>query len=200
MSQDKIKNYKKFQELQENVFYILIMPKASKIKIIDIVEDEQPNVEAVEAVEAVEPVEAVVKKAKPKPRAKAKPKPEAVLEPVVEEEQPKAVEPVVVEEKIKPKLELFPCPRCGKELTQKGLKYSHKCPADKVLKQPEPEPVAVVAPVRVSRPRAPRAKPEKEPISEELIQDEIRRRMEHAKVARRDRHQDNIKRLAVTIV
>ena len=176
------------------------MPKASKIKIIDIVEDEQPNVEAGEAVVpvvAVETAEPVVMKTKPKPRAKAKPKPEAVLEPVVEE--PVAEE--VVEEKIKPKLELFPCPRCGKELTQKGLKYSHKCPADKVIKQPEPEqPVAVVAPVRVSRPRAPRAKPEKEPISEELIQDEIRRRMEHAKVARRDRHQDNIKRLAVNIV
>ena len=172
------------------------MPKASKIKIVDIVEDEQPNVEAVEAVEPVEPV---VMKTKPKPRAKAKPKPEAVLEPVVEEPA-EQVEEVVVEEKIKPKLELFPCPRCGKELTQKGLKYSHKCPADKVLKQPEPEPVAVVAPVRVSRPRAPRAIPEKEPISEELIQDEIRRRMEHAKVARRDRHQDNIKRLAVNIV
>ena len=165
------------------------MPKASKIKIVDIVEDEQPNVEAVATVEPVEPV---VMKTKPKPRAKAKPKPEAVLEPVVEE-------PAVVEEKIKPKLELFPCPRCGKELTQKGLKYSHKCPADKVIKQPEPV-VAVVEPVRVSRPRAPRAKPEKEPISEELIQDEIRRRMEHAKVARRDRHQDNIKRLAVNIV
>ena len=164
------------------------MPKASKIKIVDIVEDEQPNVEAVAAVEPVEPV---VMKTTPKPRAKAKPKPEAVLEPVVEE-------PAVVEEKIKPKLELFPCPRCGKELTLKGLKYSHKCPADKVLKQPEP--VAVVEPARVSRPRAPRAKPEKEPISEELIQDEIRRRMEHAKVARRDRHQDNIKRLAVNIV
>ena len=181
------------------------MPKASKIKIVDIVEEAQPNGEAVEPVEAVEPAEPVVMKTKPKPRAKAKPKPEAVLEPVVgepavEEEQPKAVEPVVVEEKIKPKLELFPCPRCGKELTQKGLKYSHKCPADKVIKQPEPEPVAVVEPVRVSRPRAPRAKPEKEPISEELIQDEIRRRMEHAKVARRDRHQDNIKRLAVNIV
>ena len=172
------------------------MPKASKIKIIDIVE-EQPNVEAVEAVEPVEPDEPVVMKTKPKPRAKAKPKPEAVLEPVVEE--PEVVEEVV-EEKIKPKLELFPCPRCGKELTRKGLKYSHKCPADKVIKQPEPEPVAVVEPVRVSRPRAPRAKPEKEPISEELIQDEIRRRMEHAKVARRDRHQDNIKRLAVNIV
>ena len=181
------------------------MPKASKIKIIDIteqqeiVEEEQPNVEASETVEPVEPV---VKKATPKPRAKAKPKPEVVVEEVeevVEEEQPKAVEPVVVEEKIKPKLELFPCPRCGKELTQKGLKYSHKCPADKVIKQPEPV-VAVVEPVRVSRPRAPRAKPEKEPISEELIQDEIRRRMEHAKVARRDRHQDNIKRLAVNIV
>ena len=166
------------------------MPKASKIKIIDIaeqqeiVEEEQPNVEASETVEPV------VMKTKPKPRAKAKPKPEAVLEPVVEEVEE------VVEEKIKPKLELFPCPRCGKELTQKGLKYSHKCPADKVIKQPEPV-VAVVEPVRVSRPRAPRAKPEKEPITEELIQDEIRRRMEHAKVARRDRHQDNIKRLAV---
>ena len=143
---------------------------------------------------AVETAEPVVMKTKPKPRAKAKPKPEAVLEPVVEE----PVVEEVVEEKIKPKLELFPCPRCGKELTRKGLKYSHKCPADKVIKQPEP--VAVVEPVRVSRPRAPRAKPEKEPISEELIQDEIRRRMEHAKVARRDRHQDNIKRLAVNIV
>ena len=179
------------------------MPKASKIKIIDIaeqqeiVEEEQPTAAAMlkkgeqPNVEATETVEPVVMKTKPKPRAKAKPKPEVVLEPVVEEV-------VEIVEKITPKLELFPCPRCGKELTQKGLKYSHKCPADKVIKQPEP--VAVVEPVRVSRPRAPRAKPEKEPISEELIQDEIRRRMEHAKVARLDRHQDNIKRLAVNIV
>ena len=40
-------------------------------------------------------------------------------------------------EQIKPKLDLFPCPRCGKQLTEKGLRYSHKCPADKVIKQPE---------------------------------------------------------------
>ena len=175
------------------------MPKASKIKIVDIVEA-QPSIEDEEHTkEAVVPAEPVVMKAKPKPRAKAKPKPEAIVEEEVAEE----VAEEVVEEKIKPKLELIPCPRCGKELTQKGLKYSHKCPADKVIKQPEPEPVAVVEPARVSRtraPRAPRAKPEKEPISEELIQDEIRRRMEHAKVARRDRHQDNIKRLAFNIV
>ena len=171
------------------------MPKASKIKIIDIAEQQEIVEEEQPEVAATETVEPVVMKTKPKTRAKAKPKPEVFeeVEEVVEEE---VVEEV--EEQIKHKLELFPCPRCGKELTQKGLKYSHKCPADKVIKQPEPV-VAEVEPVRVSRPRAPRAKPEKETITEELIQDEIRRRMEHAKVARRDRHQDNIKRLAVNI-
>ena len=60
------------------------MPKASKHKIVDIVEEQQPIVDEehpnVEAVVAIEPAEPVVMKAKPKPRAKAKPKPEAIVE------------------------------------------------------------------------------------------------------------------------
>ena len=104
--------------------------------------------------------------------------------------------PVEVVEKIKPKLELFPCPRCGKELTQKGLKYSHKCPADKVLKQPEP----VVEKIIEKRPRVVKQKPAYDTIPEELIQNEIKKRMAGAKEMRANRHQDNIKRLAVNSI
>jgi len=170
------------------------MPKARKIKVIDLGTETVENVvEAVaEEVEEVQtPSEPVVMKAKSKPRAKAKPKP-------VIEEEPVIVEPPPVEvvEKIKPKLELFPCPRCGKELTQKGLKYSHKCPADKVLKQPEP----VVEKIIEKRPRAVKQKPAYDNIPEEVIQNEIKKRMAGAKEMRANRHQDNIKRLAVNIV
>jgi len=189
------------------------MPKARKIKVIDlgtetvenvveaVVEEVEAVVEEVEEVQT--PSEPVVMKAKSKPRVKAQPKPVIEEEPVIEE-QPKIAElskiveppPVEVVEKIKPKLELFPCPRCGKELTQKGLKYSHKCPADKVLKQPEP----VVEKIIEKRPRVVKQKPAYDNIPEELIQNEIKKIMAGAKEMRANRHQDNIKRLAVNIV
>ena len=73
-----------------------------------------------------------------------KPKPKKELQPIVEE-MPKAEEPPKVEELINkievleelPKknvktVELVECPKCGKKVTERTLKYSHQavCPAN----------------------------------------------------------------------
>ena len=136
------------------------MPK--KIKVVDVntetTVEQVPNV-SVEAVTPeettvtvevppptvtepveVEPVEPVVMKKRGTRTTKSKPKKE--LQPNVEEPeriQPKVEEPidtvVVLEELPKKNLkivELVECPKCGKKVTERTLKYSHQavCPAN----------------------------------------------------------------------
>ena len=107
---------------------------------------------------------------------------------------------------MKPTLALTPCPRCGKQLTEKGLRYSHKCPADKVIKQPEtitqnenPQ-VRVIERIIEKEPTIIKGKTRLIKQPEEVIQNEIRKRMASAKDIRQIKHQDNIKRLSVNIV
>ena len=89
----------------------------------------------------VEPVEPVVMKKRVTRTTKPKPKKE--LQPIVEEpskvEEPQKVEELinkieVLEEVPKKNLktvELMGCPKCGKKVTERTLKYSHQavCPA-----------------------------------------------------------------------
>ena len=80
-----------------------------------------------DAEEVVEPVVEPVAEPKAKPKAKAKakakaePPPEVTPEPVVE------AAPALVEEAAKAS-----CPDCGKQMSAKTLKYSHKCTTAKV--------------------------------------------------------------------
>ena len=183
------------------------MPKVSKIKVIDLENagEEVATVVEVEAVEAVAPVEtveevapvdaatpveAVVMKTKPKARAKAKPTPIPVLEPVKEEPPVEEVKPIVKE--------LIPCPRCGKKLTEKGLRYSHKCPADKVLKTEQA--VSIIERIIEKEPIIIKEEADYNNIPEEILQNEIRKRMSNAREYRVLRQKENIKRLAVNIV
>ena len=186
------------------------MPKVSKIKVVDlenageevatVVEVEAVEavapVEAVEtvapvdAVEAVAPVEAVVMKTKPKARAKAKSAPIPVLEPVKEEPPVEEVKPIVKE--------LTPCPRCGKKLTEKGLRYSHKCPADKVLKTEQA--VSIIERIIEKEPIIIKEEADYNNIPEEILQNEIRKIMSNAREHRALRQKENMKRLAVNIV
>ena len=183
------------------------MPKVSKIKVIDLENAGEEvakavEVEAVEAVapvevveevapvEAAAPVDAVVMKTKPKARAKAKPEPIPVLEPVKEEPPVEEVKPIVKE--------LIPCPRCGKKLTEKGLRYSHKCPADKVLKTEQA--VSVIERIIEKEPIIIKEEADYNNIPEEILQNEIRKRMSNAREHRALRQKENIRRLAVNIV
>jgi hypothetical protein len=88
---------------------------------------------------SVEPVEKVVMKKPKTSRTKKEAKPiqeEPVKEePVKEEpvkEEPVKEEPVEAEKKNIKTVELVPCPKCGKKLTQRTLNYSHQavCPAN----------------------------------------------------------------------
>ena len=177
------------------------MPKVSKIKVIDLENagEEVAKVVEVEAVEAVAPVEvveevapveaaapvdAVVMKTKPKARAKAKPEPIPVLEPVKEEPPVEEVKPIVKE--------LIPCPRCGKQLTEKGLRYSHKCPADKVLKTEQA--VSIIERIIEKEPIIIKEEADYDNIPEEILQNEIRKRMSNAREHRALRQKETIKR------
>ena len=180
------------------------MPKVSKIKVVDLENagEEVATVVEVEAVAPVEtdeevapvdaaaPVEAVVMKTKPKARAKAKPTPIPVLEPVKEEPPVEEVKPIVKE--------LIPCPRCGKQLTEKGLRYSHKCPADKVLKTEQP--VSIIERIIEKEPIIIKEEADYNNIPEEILQNEIRKIMSNAREHRALRQTENMKRLAVNIV
>ena len=96
---------------------------------------EVPPPTVTESVE-VEPVETVV--FKKRGTRTTKPKPKKELQPIVEEplkveEPPKVEEPInnieVLEELPKKNLktvELVECPKCGKKVTERTLKYSHQ--------------------------------------------------------------------------
>jgi len=76
--------------------------------------------------------------AKPRAKPKAKviePVKEEVKEPIKEEVKPEETQPKNSRDKLKDKVK---CPDCGKEVTEHGLKYTHKkyC---KAAKKPETE-------------------------------------------------------------
>ena len=75
----------------------------------------------------------------PKPKVKAKSKPRVKKQPIeikeeVKEEVKEEIKPEVKPEKIKKVVELIPCPKCNKMLSQKSLRYSHEknCPGEVV--------------------------------------------------------------------
>ena len=188
------------------------MPRASKLKVINLkdetvvetvvqemtaIEDqsvetptepiEQPIEEPIES-----PIEPVVMKTKVKAKAKAtkdiEPVVETVVEPVVEPLVEPLVEPIV-EPVVKQMVE---CPRCLRKLTPKGLQYSHKCPADKVVK-PEPAP-RIIERIIEKEPRIIREKPDYNNIPEEIIQNEIRKRQTSQKEQRAIKKEQSMKK------
>ena len=170
------------------------------------------------------PTEAVVMKPKTRARAKSKAKatPEKVeeaageVEEVAEEVIPKGdgaanaainltevagLRPVHVSRDGR---DLVQCPRCLKWLTPKGLKYSHKCPADKpaaVEPTPTPKVVERVIEKRVIEraPKVIREKADYSNIPEEIIQKEIEKRRTSQKEQRSIKKAETMKRLSMNI-
>ena len=194
------------------------MPKASKLKVINI-KDETVVESTVQEMTAIseeietpiepieqplerfsansggveQPIEAVVMKTRTRAKAKAKAikNVETVTEPVVEAVvEPTIVEPTVVKQ-------LVECPRCLRKLTPKGLQYSHKCPADKVVK-PEPQP-RIIERIIEKEPRIIREKPDYNNIPEEIIQNEIRKRQTSQKEQRAIKKEQSMKQLTMNI-
>ena len=121
-----------------------------------------------DAEEVVEPVveSVAAPKAKPKAKAKAKakaePPPEVTPEPVVE------AAPALVEEAAKAS-----CPDCGKQMSAKTLKYSHKCTTAKV------------APVVTSR-------------IVEIVEDEVEKRFNNRRAERAARREAVVEKLMLS--
>ena len=93
-------------------------------------------------------------------------------------------------------------------LTPKGLQYSHKCPADKIVK-PEPPPQIVEKYIE-KEPRVIERIIEKAPriikepanydnIPEEIIQAGIKKRQTTAKEARLNKKHESVKKLTMNI-
>ena len=97
--------------------------KTEAEQLTDVINEVKADAEEVVEPVVVAVVEEVKPKAKPKAKAKAKaePPPEVTPEPVVE------AAPALVEEAAKAS-----CPDCGKQMSAKTLKYSHKCTTAKV--------------------------------------------------------------------
>jgi hypothetical protein len=100
--------------------------------------------------------------------------------------------------------DLVQCPRCLKWLTPKGLKYSHKCPADKpaaVEPTPTPKVVERVIEKRVIEraPKVIREKADYSNIPEEIIQKEIEKRRTSQKEQRSIKKAETMKRLSMNI-
>ena len=103
--------------------------------IIEQVQTPEPMqvVEPIEPILPLEPIEPVVMK---KPRAPRAPRVNKEVVQQIEEEEPQLIAelPLLIpieedQEESKPKniktIELVPCPKCGKKLTERTLKYSH---------------------------------------------------------------------------
>ena len=90
--------------------------KTDAEQLTDVINEVKADAEEVVAEPVAEPVEAKPK-AKPKAKAKAKPEPPPeVTPPPVVEAAPARVEDTKAA-----------CPDCGKQMSAKTLKYSHKC-------------------------------------------------------------------------
>ena len=118
----------------------------------------------------------------------------------------KGVEPKEVV-KTKKEIEKVACPRCNKMLTAKGLQYSHKCPADKIVK-PEPTPQIIEKYIEksprvieriIEKDRIIKQDPDYNNIPEEIIQAEIKKRQITAKEARMNKQMESVKKLSMNI-
>ena len=162
--------------------------------------------------QAVEPVAEPVATAKPKTpsRKVVEPAVEQAVEPVAEEEtiEEPVIEDPVIQPLAKPEpknkvrvTELHKCPDCGKEMTKKSLRYSHaqNCPAKKsenAIPKPPPKPLGLPKKMIVVKEETPKPT---YVIPDEIIQQEILKRVDHLKTLRIQKKQDNIKKLAANI-
>ena len=135
--------------------------KTEAEQLTEVINEVKAEVEEA-VVPVVEPVVEPKPKAKPKAKAKAKavPPPEVTPEPIVEEP--------VIEEVAKAS-----CPDCGKQMSAKTLKYSHKCTTAKV------------APVVTSR-------------IVEIVEDEVEKRFYNRRAERAARREAVVEKLMLS--
>ena len=143
------------------------------------------------------------------PRIEAKPKPKrkppAKKKEEIKEEVRKEIEPTPPKEEVEVKppdkkvktVELVSCPDCKKEMSKKTLRYSHEknCTGKPIVR--EEIPVKRRAPVKTSKP--PAAVEQYIAIPEEIIQQEINKRVKEQKDARIKAKIEKIQRLAMNI-
>ena len=138
--------------------------KTEAEQLTDVINEVKADAEEVVEPVVVAVVEEVKPKAKPKAKAKAKavPPPEVTPEPVVVEAAP------AVDEVAKAS-----CPDCGKQMSAKTLKYSHKCTTAKV------------APVVTSR-------------IVEIVEDEVEKRFNNRRAERTARREAVVEKLMLS--
>ena len=177
-------------------------------KIKDDIQKEEPPKEP----EELPPVQQEAEpKAKPKRKPPAKKKTEDIITPPVEEIITPPVEEKPVEEKpeeeIPPKpekkiktVELVSCPHCKKEMSKKTLRYSHEknCTGKPIVR--EEIPVKRRPPPKVKQEATPQTKDKYISIPEEVVQQEINRRVKEQKESRIRAKDERIKKLAMHIV
>ena len=137
--------------------------KTEAEQLTDVINEVKADAEEVVEPVVVAVVEEVKPKAKPKAKAKAKavPPPEVTPEPVVE------AAPAVDE------VAKASCPDCGKQMSAKTLKYSHKCTTAKV------------APVVTSR-------------IVEIVEDEVEKRFYNRRAERAARREAVVEKLMLS--
>jgi hypothetical protein len=158
-----------------------------------------------------EPPTPIEPKAKPKRKSQPKQtateeikeeKVEEVVIPPTPKEEVEVKPPEGTEKKVKT-VELVSCPDCKKEMSKKTLRYSHEknCTGKPVVR--EEIPVKRRAPVKAKPPaetEAPKAKEAYISIPEEIIQQELNKRVKEQREARLRAKDDKIKKLAMNIV
>jgi hypothetical protein len=173
-------------------------------KIKDDIQKEEPPKEP----EELPPVQQEAEpKAKPKRRPRAKKKTEEIITPPpstpVEdkpvEEKPEEEIPPKPEKKIKT-VELVSCPHCKKEMSKKTLRYSHEknCTGKPIVR--EEIPVKRRPPPKVKQEATPQTKDKYISIPEEVVQQEINRRVKEQKESRIRAKDERIKKLATRTV
>ena len=200
------------------------MPKVGKkLKVVNVStelpvpskEEEEPPKEESQQEEAKEEVIPV----KPKSRVRAKPKAKASLEEVEEqkEEEPEpepepepeqepepeevVKEEVVKEDEGKKSNNSVQCDDCGKWLTPKGLKYSHKCPANKTFPKIIKKDSKIIKEKKgtgISKKCSPYGA-DYSNIPEEIIQKEIEKRKVSQRELRIIKKQEIMKKLSMNI-
>ena len=122
------------------------MPRGKKIKVLDIIPENNENEPVNDEVEVVDETDKIVE-ANPQSDEKV----EETIQETPEPQEPKITETPTEFKEEEPKnvrvQELVECPKCGKKMTAKTLKYSH----EKVCPKNEKNPLGQVKPKQKKR-------------------------------------------------
>lgn len=173
------------------------------------IKEEVKNSEPPATIEQTESHPTSLPSASPKAKAKRKPplrpkqevkeeiKEEIVSTPPPQKEEVEEKQPEGTETKVKT-VELVNCPDCKKEMSKKTLRYTHEknCTGKPIVR--EEIPVKRRPPAKATAPPA-KAKESYVSIPEEIIQQELNKRVKEQREARLRAKDEKIKKLAMNI-